>query len=512
MANLAYLDKVRNAAEDAYGHARGLRDETEKKVFEALNNKNWGASSTTLNDISQETYSYDKFQKIFKLIWEAADSPPRNWRKVFKALMLCEYLVKNGCERCVDEIRDHSFRVRQLQDFNYYEEKLDRGQGVREKAKQLVELLADSGLIRDARENAKRLRDKFVGHGPGNEFSGRQGSGLSYGASSGIHNSKRYSDKCGYLDSAIPADAPGRYNAESNPETFEPAPLRIKAKTKTVPRIKMKCDTQKKKLARLPIMHSELAGENSSNLFEMTTTGVSPESDDVFGAFSTQPLAQDTTFDPRGGKESIQTHPVSSVQASCPFHVQPPCIVSTPTQMMPPQQPHLVQVPLQHTIVKTPEQLSFGNFAVAQAPELDDFGDFDACPQVVATLATMPITMPIDTVGSLCSLDSLSLNASAAPPPPPPIRGPGGAPSLNGAGKQAYAQHAAFTGLDSFSTAPQPMRPAIIPPATYCQTPIPYDLHIIQTPVGQLVSNSQQLNSSMIGQPQSSSSQSNYPS
>ena len=53
-----------------------------------------------------------------------------------------EYLIKNGCERCVDEIRDHSFRIRQLQEFNYYEEKLDRGQGVREKAKQLVELRA----------------------------------------------------------------------------------------------------------------------------------------------------------------------------------------------------------------------------------------------------------------------------------------------------------------------------------------------------------------------------------
>ncbi|EGB05727.1 hypothetical protein AURANDRAFT_30389, partial [Aureococcus anophagefferens] len=137
-----------------------MRDETERKVFEALNNKNWGASSTTLNDIARETYSYDKFQKIFKLIWEAADSPPRNWRKVFKSLMLCEYLVKNGCERCVDEIRDHSFRVRQLQDFNYYEDKLDRGQGVREKAKQLVELLVDNDVVREARENAKRLRDK----------------------------------------------------------------------------------------------------------------------------------------------------------------------------------------------------------------------------------------------------------------------------------------------------------------------------------------------------------------
>jgi len=66
----------------------------------------------------------DKFSKIFKIVWEAADSPARNWRKIFKALMLTEYLVKNGCERCVDEIRDHSYRIRQLQDFNYYEERV----------------------------------------------------------------------------------------------------------------------------------------------------------------------------------------------------------------------------------------------------------------------------------------------------------------------------------------------------------------------------------------------------
>ena len=30
--------------------------ETEKKIAEALSNKNWGASSTTLNEIAQITY------------------------------------------------------------------------------------------------------------------------------------------------------------------------------------------------------------------------------------------------------------------------------------------------------------------------------------------------------------------------------------------------------------------------------------------------------------------------
>jgi hypothetical protein len=57
MIPMAYIDKMKNAAEDALGSAKGLRDETEKNVYEALNNKNWGASGSTLSDISRETYS-----------------------------------------------------------------------------------------------------------------------------------------------------------------------------------------------------------------------------------------------------------------------------------------------------------------------------------------------------------------------------------------------------------------------------------------------------------------------
>ena len=32
------------------------RNDTEKRVYEALSNKNWGASSTMLNDIARDTY------------------------------------------------------------------------------------------------------------------------------------------------------------------------------------------------------------------------------------------------------------------------------------------------------------------------------------------------------------------------------------------------------------------------------------------------------------------------
>jgi hypothetical protein len=43
-------------------------------------------------------------------------------------------------ERCVDDARNHGHTLRALLNFNYYEG-TDRGSGVREKAKQLIEML-----------------------------------------------------------------------------------------------------------------------------------------------------------------------------------------------------------------------------------------------------------------------------------------------------------------------------------------------------------------------------------
>ena len=40
-----------------------------------------------------------------------------------------EYLIKNGAPRVVQDIKDDMFKIRALQDFNYNENGVDRGQG-----------------------------------------------------------------------------------------------------------------------------------------------------------------------------------------------------------------------------------------------------------------------------------------------------------------------------------------------------------------------------------------------
>ena len=132
-------------------------------------------------------------------MWENMENQrPAAWRVVFKGLTLLEHLVKNGSERCVDDARNHSHTLRTLHQFNYYEGTIDRGLGVREKSKQLVEMLGDDERIREERIKAKKLREKFGGNiggmsggGGGHKYAGygNDSSAWSGGGGSGYGDS-----------------------------------------------------------------------------------------------------------------------------------------------------------------------------------------------------------------------------------------------------------------------------------------------------------------------------------
>lgn len=173
------VDKVRNLAEDAINQARPKTD-VEAKVYDVLSHKNWGSSSTQMNDIANDSFDYEKFGVITKLMWEALENQrPAAWRVVFKGLTLLEHLIKNGSERCVDDGRHHSHVLRALYNFNYYEGTIDRGVGVCEKSKQIVDLLGDDERIREERTKAKQSREKIGGGGNSNRSQGEGYGGYS---------------------------------------------------------------------------------------------------------------------------------------------------------------------------------------------------------------------------------------------------------------------------------------------------------------------------------------------
>ena len=53
----------------------------------------------------------------------------RQWRQIYKALQLLEFLVKHGSERVVDDARSHISMIKILRNFHYIDEK-GKDQGI----------------------------------------------------------------------------------------------------------------------------------------------------------------------------------------------------------------------------------------------------------------------------------------------------------------------------------------------------------------------------------------------
>ncbi|KAG2202491.1 hypothetical protein INT47_013107 [Mucor saturninus] len=141
--------------------------EMEAKVHEATNNDPWGASSTLMQELAQGTYSYQHFNEIMPTVYRRfTEKESKQWRQIYKALVLLEYLIKNGSERVVDDARSHVSMIKVMRNFYYIDDKgKDEGLNVRNRAKEIVELLSSTDKIRTERKLAKKNRNKYIGVG-----------------------------------------------------------------------------------------------------------------------------------------------------------------------------------------------------------------------------------------------------------------------------------------------------------------------------------------------------------
>ncbi|KAJ9400785.1 hypothetical protein DTO282F9_2353 [Paecilomyces variotii] len=139
--------------------------EMESKVREATNNEPWGASSTLMQEIANGTHSYQLLNEIMPMIYKRfTEKSAEEWRQIYKALQLLEFLVKNGSERVVDDARSHLSLLRMLRQFHYIDQNgKDQGINVRNRAQELAKLLSDVDLIRTERKKARANRNKFGG-------------------------------------------------------------------------------------------------------------------------------------------------------------------------------------------------------------------------------------------------------------------------------------------------------------------------------------------------------------
>ena len=136
--------------------------EAQVKVREATSNDPWGPSSTLMSEIADLTYNVVAFTEIMQMIWKRLNDHGKNWRHVYKSLVVLDYIIKTGSEKVAQQCKENIYAIQTLKDFQYIEDNKDQGMNVREKAKQLVALLKDDERLKNERAKSLKAKERFA--------------------------------------------------------------------------------------------------------------------------------------------------------------------------------------------------------------------------------------------------------------------------------------------------------------------------------------------------------------
>lgn len=151
--------------------------------------------------------------EIMPMIYKRfTEKSAEEWRQIYKALQLLEFLVKNGSERVIDDARSHITLLKMLRQFHFIDQNgKDQGVNVRNRAKELAELLGDVDRIRAERKKARATRNKYSGVEGGAGFGG----GMSSGRYGGFGGDEGRSGTYGGFSGGVYGDG-GGFGGESS--------------------------------------------------------------------------------------------------------------------------------------------------------------------------------------------------------------------------------------------------------------------------------------------------------
>ncbi|KAI0808218.1 hypothetical protein C8Q74DRAFT_1231949 [Fomes fomentarius] len=168
MSSMQHLGK--GIVRAAKNYTKGYSD-VQAKVRESTSNDPWGPSGTQMNELAQLSYNQDHFVEIMEMLDKRLNDKGKNWRHVFKSLTVLDYLLHAGSENVVVYFRDNIYIIKTLKEFQYVDEEgKDQGANVRQKAKDITNLLQDESRLRHERRDRAMMRDRMVrGRGEGGE-------------------------------------------------------------------------------------------------------------------------------------------------------------------------------------------------------------------------------------------------------------------------------------------------------------------------------------------------------
>ncbi|KIO25109.1 hypothetical protein M407DRAFT_15295 [Tulasnella calospora MUT 4182] len=163
---IAIHDSASSFKTATQNYTKGYSD-AQAKVRDATSNDPWGPSGTQMNELAELTYNQQDFVEIMEILDKRLNDKGKNWRHAFKSLIVLDYLLHAGSENVVLYFKDNIYVVKTLKEFQYIDEDgKDQGANVRQKAKDITNLLMDESRLREQRRSRAHMRDRMLGEGP----------------------------------------------------------------------------------------------------------------------------------------------------------------------------------------------------------------------------------------------------------------------------------------------------------------------------------------------------------
>ncbi|XP_010253185.1 PREDICTED: epsin-3 [Nelumbo nucifera] len=134
---------------------------------EATNGDPWAPDTRTMGLISRAAFEVDDYWRIVDILHTRLSRFDRkNWRIAYKAVILLEHLLTHGPESVAEEFQSDKNVIGEMETFQYIDEKgFNWGLAVRRKSERVLKLLDKGPLLKEERNQARKLTRGIEGFG-----------------------------------------------------------------------------------------------------------------------------------------------------------------------------------------------------------------------------------------------------------------------------------------------------------------------------------------------------------
>ncbi|CAO2824939.1 unnamed protein product [Amaranthus hypochondriacus] len=134
---------------------------------EATSSNPWSPDSRTLGLISKAAFEVDDYLRIVEILHNKLSKfDKKSWRESYNALLVLEHLLTHGPESFAEEFQTDKSIITNMENFLLVDERgFNWGLVVRKKSERVLKLLEKGSLLKEERENARKLTREIKGFG-----------------------------------------------------------------------------------------------------------------------------------------------------------------------------------------------------------------------------------------------------------------------------------------------------------------------------------------------------------